>query len=127
MWQKIITENEPADSTMVRTLLSRLFLNIGHSLPLLLYFYHSYFNEQLVDKILHMLDLSRGSLVSEVTALPSEPQPLPLSDDFFCPDESDSRLTDHNFQLTPKKILPHLFSSFNPSRLKITLGFFILF
>ena len=48
---------------------------MGHSRPLFLYF--RLFDLQLVDKVCRCWDSNRGSLVSEATALPTEPPPLP--------------------------------------------------
>ena len=47
---------------------------VGHSRPLFLYFRLFY----CLIKFRRCLDLNRRSLVSEVNALPAEPQPLPL-------------------------------------------------
>ena len=59
-----------------------LFLKMGHYRPLFLYF--RLFNTVDSKQMFHIkacwwLDLNRGPLVSEATALPTEPQPLPIS------------------------------------------------
>ena len=54
---------------------------MGHSRPL--FFYFRFFNTiQLTEnkcsiKICRRLDSNRGPMISEATALPTEPQPLP--------------------------------------------------
>ena len=55
------------------------FLEMGHSRPIffMFAFYISQLVENLVHKTLQMTGFERGSLVSEATALPTEPQPLP--------------------------------------------------
>ena len=58
---------------------------MGHSRPLFLYFRLFNFNVQLVDKVCRCWDSNRGSLVSEATALPTEPPPLPLPEPEFAP------------------------------------------
>ena len=53
------------------------FFEMGHSQPIFLYFCLFYLNVQLVDKICQCWDSNLGSLVSEVSALPTEPPQLP--------------------------------------------------
>ena len=55
-----------------------VFFLMGHSRPLFLYFCLFYFNVQLVDAVCKCWDSNCGFLVWEVTALPTEPPPLPL-------------------------------------------------
>ena len=47
---------------------------MGHSLPLFIFVF---LIQLIVNKICWWLDSNRGSLVSEATALPTDPQPLP--------------------------------------------------
>ena len=54
------------------------FFKMGHSRPLFLYFRLFNFNVQFVDKVCRCWDSNHGSLVSEATALPTEPPPLPF-------------------------------------------------
>ena len=53
----------------------------GHSRPLFLYFssfQYTFINTQMFNiKVFRWLESDRGPLVSEATALPAEPQPLP--------------------------------------------------
>ena len=67
------------------------FLKMGHSRPLFLYFRlfktHVTVNKcSIYINFCRWLDSNRGSLVSEATALPTEPQPLPT---FYLKDNSD--------------------------------------
>ena len=55
------------------------FEKMGHSRPLFLYFCLFNFNVQLVHKVCRFWDSNHGSLVSEASALPTEPPPLPIS------------------------------------------------
>ena len=52
---------------------------MGLSRPLLSLFFLLFLNVQMVDKICRCWDLNHRSLVSEATALPTEPQPLPMT------------------------------------------------
>ena len=58
---------------------SLTFLKMGHSWPIFLYFCLNYLNVQLVDEILPMSRSELPMSVSEVTALPTEPQTLPMT------------------------------------------------
>ena len=53
---------------------------MGHFRPLFLYFrlFDTVDSKQMFNKFCQWLDLNRGPLVSEATALPTEPQPLPV-------------------------------------------------
>ena len=55
-----------------------MFFLMGHPRPLSLYFRLFNLYVQLVDKVCRCWDSNRGSLVSEATALPTEPPPLPI-------------------------------------------------
>ena len=56
---------------------------MGHSRPCFLLFCLFFLIVRSVDKILSRLGFERGTLVSEATALPTEPQPLPLNCTIF--------------------------------------------
>ena len=70
--------------------ISFFFKKVGHSRPLFsLYFrlFNNVDSKQYQYKICRWLDSNRRPLVSEATALPTEPQPRPLSSISFLPSE----------------------------------------
>ena len=61
------------------------FLKVGHSRPLFIYFglFITVDNKQMFNKILPMTGVNRVPMVLKATALPTEPQPLPHTMDWF--------------------------------------------
>ena len=73
-----------------------LFLKMGHSLPLSLYFrlFNTVDNKQMFYiKVCWWLDSNSRLLVSEGTTLPTEPQPLPYPNGFYWAHQYSRTLT----------------------------------
>ena len=64
----------------IKVFLWIFFLKMAHSRTLFLYFrlFNTVDSKQMLDKACWWLDSNCRSLVSEATALPTEPQPLPI-------------------------------------------------